>query len=276
MEDERAPVIAYTWLKGRPSVREDAIGSRPSLAIGRWVIVSSCESMAMEKTLGAHDKADTTPSSPFPKLAESRFATLDLFPLGNERTLGIGIDSDDEKMERTGVSTGVNATDAVGQRPSDVVGSALSPSSTAASTRLVMVVRSRSPRAGSTYVECGSEGGGSGFFPVLCGCDGDVTSAVGATGPARWSDAQDYEFRLGWTAVKRRSQRDPRRMGPVEIRAGPSPPLPPLPVSRRQPLTSLEIFNIETERVPHASPLSYLNPKDRHIYLRIRRTLLPL
>ncbi|RWW38077.1 hypothetical protein BHE74_00056722, partial [Ensete ventricosum] len=142
---------------------------------------------------------------------------------GNERTLGIGIDSDDEKMERTGVSTGVNATDAVGQRPSDVVGSALSPSSTAASTRLVMVVRSRSPRAGSTYVECGSEGGGSGFFPVLCDGDGDVTSAVGATGPARWSDAEDYEFRLGWTAVKRRSQRDPRRMGPVEIRAGPSP-----------------------------------------------------
>ncbi|KAJ8466062.1 hypothetical protein OPV22_028614 [Ensete ventricosum] len=108
-------------------------------------------------------------------------------------------------MERTGVSTGVNATDAVGQRPSDVVGSALSPSSTAASTRL------------------GSEGGGSGFFPVLCDGDGDVTSAVGATGPARWSDAEDYEFRLGWTAVKRRSQRDPRRMGPVEIRAGPSP-----------------------------------------------------
>ncbi|RWV89421.1 hypothetical protein GW17_00048432 [Ensete ventricosum] len=211
----RLLVVPVTWMRTSDASPEVALpdyliswDNRPSLAIGRWVIVSSCESMAMEKTLGAHDKADTTPSSPFPKLAESRFATLDLFPLGNERTLGIGIDSDDEKMERTGVSTGVNATDAVGQRPSDVVGSALSPSSTAASTRLVMV---------------GSEGGGSGFFPVLCDGDGDVTSAVGATGPARWSDAGDYEFRLGWTAVKRRSQRDPRRMGPVEIRAGPSP-----------------------------------------------------
>lgn len=121
--------------------------------------------------------------------------------------------------------------------------------------------------AAETGERCGPD-----FYPVLCGRDRDVTSAVGATGPARWSDAEDCEFHLGWTGMKRRGQRAPRRMGPVEIRAAPS--LSPRPLSRRQPLTSLEIFNMEMERDPHASPLSCLTSKYRHISLPIRRTSL--
>ncbi|CAL9079095.1 unnamed protein product [Musa textilis] len=58
------------------------------------------------------------------ELSESRrrgTSTPSLAPAGNSGTLGIGTDSDDEKMERTGVSAGVNATDGVSGRPTQLV-----------------------------------------------------------------------------------------------------------------------------------------------------------
>ncbi|THU44212.1 hypothetical protein C4D60_Mb02t05030 [Musa balbisiana] len=123
----------------------DGIDSVPPIALGlssshRYLHpINGCHHLYLRELSGSRRRGTSTPS---------------LVHAGDEGTLGIGIDSDDGKMERTGVSAGVNATDAVGQRPSNAVGSALSPSSIAASTRLVMVVRSRSPRAGLTYVKC--------------------------------------------------------------------------------------------------------------------------